>query len=151
MSLDEINERLDMAKHWIGNTLHAKVNNHYGGNMRVLSLDEFLHCKGLYNLVIDNTGFISAMTDPLGKYWMQPHHNQITFRDGYAELNKYCFDLLHEYSSSYPTGAYVGKMWKRQQGNDWYLVWYGHHENPDTLSINYKKIKVVNANFLLYV
>lgn len=148
MKLQQIEERLDWLQHYIGNLVHSKINNAFGGNMRALTFDEFLHCKGLDELVFDDTGFIPDMTDPMGKYWTQPHHNQITFRDGFAEMNKYSFDLLPQYDSTFPTGAYLGKMWKRLEDGKYYLVWYAKHENPDRVNIKFKPIKVVNPNYL---
>lgn len=149
MNLQHIEERFEWMKSWLGNTTHARINNAFGGNMRVLTCDEFLHCKGLYHLVIDNTGFIPPMTDPLGKHWMQPHHNQITLRNGFAIMNKYSFDLLKTYDWLYPTGVYGGKMWKRQVSSiEWKLCWFDKEFEDGTFSIEYRIIKIEENNFL---
>lgn len=78
---------------------------------------------------------IPAMTDPLGRHWRQPAIEQISLDDTHALMNESTFQQLSDYSSSYPSGVYPGKMWRRHDGlfdrscpadrRRWLLCWYG--------------------------
>ena len=98
---------------------------------------------------------IPEMTDPIGKHWAQPPRSSIEVDATHALMERWVFEALHEYSTSFPTGVYVGKMWKRAvqeygpQGRivrtgEWELVWFGHHGRPNTCSNNYRKILIVD-------
>lgn len=67
---------------------------------------------------------IPPITNPLGKYWKQPKVENIKFAFGCAWVSKNDYDLLPEYSTSNPTGAYEGKMWKRISGKQAYLCFF---------------------------
>lgn len=67
---------------------------------------------------------IPEMTNPLGRYWQQPDRAKITVTDEAATMDKQTFDALLEYSSSVPTGVYVGKMWKALTKHGPVLHWY---------------------------
>lgn len=41
------------------------------------------------------------------------------------------FDRLPEYSTSIPTGVYVGKVWKARRGEGWMLGTFEDHDPPD--------------------
>lgn len=55
----------------------------------------------------------------MGKYWDQPNKDNITITDTTAIMSQSDFDQLLNYRTTNPTGAYLGKMWRR--GN--ILVW----------------------------
>lgn len=148
MELKHIEERLELLQNWISNLVHCKINHAFGGNMATCTFDEFLYFTGRDELVFESADFIPKMVHPLGKYWNQPYLSNIRLRGDFAVMNKYCFDLLSEYSSTFPTGAYEGKMWKRKVEDGWRLVWYGKHPDPDMVSINHKQIKIEEANYL---
>lgn len=58
-------------------------------------------------------------------YWQAPHRNEIEFRGDAAVMDKAAFDKLLNYSSSLPTGVWIGKLWKaRLDDGRWYLRWY---------------------------
>lgn len=61
-----------------------------------------------------------------GNGWEQPETANIKVTDNFATLLQEDFDKLKEYSTSTPTGAYSGKMWKaNERGTDnWLLCWY---------------------------
>jgi hypothetical protein len=95
---------------------------------------------------------IPPITDPLGKYWNQPKSDLILIDDTHAVMSESTFKQLAEYSSSIPSGAYPGKMWKRYNGAHdekcppenryWMLFWYGEHADPKLVSINHRIILV---------
>lgn len=69
---------------------------------------------------------IPPMTDPMSKGWSQPSLDEITFYRDKVIMTKRTFDRLKEYSTSIPTGVYLGKMWKFRAIEDvWYLRWFG--------------------------
>lgn len=87
---------------------------------------------------------IPAMTHSLSKYWNQPRDiRDAPMDDKTVLLTPRQFSELHEYSASIPTGAYHGKCWKRVERGRTLLCWFGEHENPDLLSINFRDIEVV--------
>lgn len=86
---------------------------------------------------------IPRVTNPMGNYWKQPNRKLIEVDAKYAKMSPASFDKLLEYSTSTPTGIYIGKMWKRQLSNSkWLLCWFEPHPEPDTYSINYREILV---------
>ena len=71
-------------------------------------------------------------------------------KEEYIALTKEAFDKLMEYSISIPTGAVLGKQWKRNANShgkspEWYLCEFVKHPNPDFLSIQKKKIVIREA------
>jgi hypothetical protein len=66
---------------------------------------------------------IPAMTDPLGKHWRQPLHlrDRVALYETHATIAEHDWLVLHNYESSYPSGVYPGKVWRR---GPW-LCWYG--------------------------
>lgn len=76
---------------------------------------------------------IPDMVHPFGKYWEQPDKSKILIDDKHALMSRHTLEELKEYSTTIPTGAYEGKMWKAclYTGNgkemDWYLRWYDSH------------------------
>lgn len=71
---------------------------------------------------------IPPMIDPLGKHWKQPLPQFIFIRDGKAHMDAADFRKLSEYNTSIPTGVYPGKMWKRRQGDQYLLCWFGEEQ-----------------------
>lgn len=70
---------------------------------------------------------IPPITDPLGRHWKQPARNAIVIDDTHALMDGRTFDALADYSRSFPSGVYPGKMWKAilHDGSAW-LRWYGY-------------------------
>ena len=85
---------------------------------------------------------IPAMIDPLGQYWEQPKISEIEIDDTHAVMEKGAFDKLLEYSTSTPSGVYIGKMWKgRYKTGEWYLAWFSKGDDAGTyLNNNYRII-----------
>jgi hypothetical protein len=87
---------------------------------------------------------IPPITDPLGEYWDQPNRDDILIDDEWALMTQDTLGRLMEYSMSYPTGVYDGKMWKfRTFSGVWYLRWYGPSDQPGKYSINSRKVLLV--------
>lgn len=86
---------------------------------------------------------IPEMTDPLGRYWDQPDRSSILVGKTEAFMSRTTFYLLPEYSGTFPSGTYVGKMWRRAADRGWYLCWYsgpGVYKGRDVMNIAYRKI-----------
>ncbi|RYF78885.1 MAG: hypothetical protein EOO39_00255 [Cytophagaceae bacterium] len=82
--------------------------------------------------LIDN--HIPIMTDPMGRYWDQPQREEIYVQHGKAYMSAAAAKKLQTYSHSFPSGVYVGKMWKRVMYNgDAYLLWFRHKTQPGTV------------------
>lgn len=99
-----------------------------------------------------NRNYIPDMVHPLSKGWFeQPKREDITIDDTSALMSEKSFKMLHEYSTSQPSGVYEGKMWKAHwyeliDGKkvwDWYLCWYGLSTKPGSVSNNSRKIIIV--------
>lgn len=87
---------------------------------------------------------LPAMTDPLGRHWQQPKRENVLIDDRHACCTRADFDLLPEYSATIPTGAYVGKMWKRRQPDRWLLCWYAPADKPDHVVVHWRELIVVD-------
>ena len=101
---------------------------------------------------------IPPITHELGRYWDQPSTAEILIDDTHALMTLATFDELAEYSASNPSGAYEGKMWKRNDGSfdrqfianggvpTWFLCWYGESQiGPGYVSNNHRKILLVDG------
>lgn len=99
----------------------------------------------------DKLEAIPPITDPMGRHWEQPDRRSIEIDEKYALMSRREFDSLAEYSATFPTGVYVGKMWKRHDGvhdpncspkdRRWLLVWYGEsRKGPGYCSNNWREI-----------
>jgi hypothetical protein len=99
---------------------------------------------------------VPRITDPLGLHWRQPDRSEILFEDNNAIMTRTTFNKLCEYSGSFPSGVYEGKMWRRHDGGfdrafrarggkpTWKLVWYGvSRKGPDFVSNNFRDIIIV--------
>jgi hypothetical protein len=85
---------------------------------------------------------IPEMTDPLGKHWSQPDRQYIFIRDGKAHLCAEDFRKLSQYDTTFPSGVYPGKMWKRINGGVAYLCWYGEYTADGKCPIHHMMIEV---------
>lgn len=95
---------------------------------------------------------IPPMTHPDGQYWKQPFRDNIIIDDKYALMSVRTFTQLLDYSGSFPSGVYPGKMWKRLDGVHnpkrtldscvWYLCWYSDDGDPGFCKNNYREILI---------
>lgn len=83
---------------------------------------------------------LPPITHPQGKYWQQPPVDRVLVDELHALMTEADFEQLLEYSTSIPTGSYVGKMWKREQDGEWWLGWMAPHETPGRLWIHWRRI-----------
>lgn len=90
---------------------------------------------------------IPAMTHPLSKNWRQPTRESVHLFDDKAFIDRGDFNILPEYSCTIPTGVYEGKMWKRREGVEWLICWYGPSLDPDECRIHYRKLVIVDIVF----
>jgi hypothetical protein len=82
---------------------------------------------------------IPLMTDPMGRYWHQPSDIRMApMDDKHVLLTTRQIAELLEYSSSYPSGTYDGKCWKREGDGFWYLCWYQPHPQPGKIGIGFR-------------
>lgn len=65
--------------------------------------------------VLTTGTFIPPITDPMGKHWRQPDTENFVIDDTHVSMTQRDFDMLPEYSTTNPSGVYVGKCWKSQQ------------------------------------
>lgn len=94
--------------------------------------------------MIGNT--IPPITDPMGRSWRQPPTSSVVLDDTHALMSRSTFDELPEYSSSYPTGVYPGKMWKAGFPGCWMLRWYGEVPGrPNLCSNNQREILLADG------
>lgn len=54
------------------------------------------------------------------------------------------FDALSEYSASFPSGTYVGKVWKRRHGDGWLLGEYVDTPDPNRVGVKWRELMVVD-------
>jgi hypothetical protein len=88
---------------------------------------------------------IPLMTDPLGRHWRQPGDiREAPMDDKHVLLTRDQVRGLAEYSSSYPTGTYDGKCWKRLGDGFWYLCWYQPHPQPGKIGIGFRIVLEVD-------
>lgn len=68
-------------------------------------------------------GRIPKMVDPRGKHWPQPAalRDRVRVFETHATIDDADWQALPRYESSYPSGTYTGKVWRR---GPW-LCWYG--------------------------
>lgn len=84
---------------------------------------------------------IPEMTNPLGLHWRQPSDiRDAPMDDLHVLLTAQQFNGLAEYSTSYPSGTYDGKCWKREGEDQWYLCWYHPHIQPGKIGIGFRLI-----------
>ncbi len=85
---------------------------------------------------------LPEMTHPLSAHWYQPKAEDVAVYNDIAIMDETTLEELAEYSTSIPTGAYEGKMWKAfGTRGGWYLCWYGPDDDPDMVSINRRPIR----------
>lgn len=95
---------------------------------------------------MNGVAVVPAITDPLGSHWRQPNREWITFtghgKERRAHMSEAAFKMLASYDTSYPSGVYEGKMWKRTNGGTSWLCWYGKSDKPDSCSIQVAEIVI---------
>lgn len=79
---------------------------------------------------------IPSITHPLGRVWQQPAREAMELDATHALMSEATFEKLCEYSATYPSGVYEGKMWRRHDGahdpscppqrRRWLLCWYAY-------------------------
>lgn len=79
---------------------------------------------------------IPPITHPLGRHWNQPPRESIELDETHALMSEATFKKLSDYSGTYPSGVYEGKMWRRHDGlfdpecpperRRWLLCWYAN-------------------------
>ena len=90
---------------------------------------------------------IPHMTDPLGRHWRQPSDIHLALMDDtHVLLTSRQIADLPEYSSSYPSGTYNGKCWKREGENFWYLCWYQPHPTRGKIGIGYRIVLEIESD-----
>lgn len=65
-------------------------------------------------------------------------------------LTKHEFDRMPNYSHTLPSGTYLGKTWRCEAGDGWYMGEYvpdpnakiGRDGQPETVGIRWRKIEV---------
>lgn len=87
---------------------------------------------------------IPQMTHPLSRHWHQPKRDQVAVYDDIAIMDRQTLTELPEYSASIPSGAYEGKMWRRQVRDQWFLCWYAPSDDPAMLQINRRPIRLLS-------
>lgn len=93
-------------------------------------------------MIEDSLKTIPQISDPLGKHWEQPKREDLTIAGGNVFMSISDFGKLRNYSSSVPSGVYVGKMWKAQRRGIWFLCWFDVHPDPGYCSIKHLKIRL---------
>lgn len=87
---------------------------------------------------------LPRMTDPLGRHWRQPNglRDRVLIYETHATIQERDWQALSRYESSYPTGTYAGKVWRRGH----WLCWYGrphkiikHGKEVEVCSIGYAR------------
>lgn len=86
---------------------------------------------------------IDIVADPMGKHWTQPDRELIKVNSETAEMTQCVLEQLCDYSHSMPTGVYPGKMWKRKQGEQWWLCWFGVSKDPKLCTNNCRKVEII--------
>lgn len=104
------------------------------------------------NTNLDMKQVVPEITDPLGKHWGQPGLEEISFSMINAFMSEESFKKLANYQTSFPTGVYPGKMWKRKawigvtSKEVWLLLYYDNgpkNEKGETMcSIKYFYIQI---------
>lgn len=64
---------------------------------------------------------IPEITHELGKYWIQPNADNFIITDTHVIMSQDDYNKLSEYNLTYPSGSYLGKMWRSYNQ----LVWIG--------------------------
>lgn len=151
MDLNLIEERLQQFQHHYLNYFIRKTIDKYIGCDDIyrvspfVTFNQWLYSKNITHLVdFEDKNIIPPMTDPLSRAWDQPNQRRVICDNTIAQITWYDFDKLKEYSTSQPSGVYIGKMWKgRYDTGKWYLCWYGPHPTPGYCSNNYRDIKIL--------
>jgi hypothetical protein len=91
--------------------------------------------------ILKGSEVIPAMTHPLAKHWKQCNLDEVTMDSKEVSMTAFQLAELMDYSTTNPTGTYVGKCWKARifdharQTIGWKLCWYGQAAKNDTRTI----------------
>jgi hypothetical protein len=85
-------------------------------------------------------GRLPKMTDPMGRHWDQPSglRDRVRIFWNHATIDEADWDRLPRYESSYPSGTYPGKVWRR---GPW-LCWYGNPIGNDKIRLGFARALV---------
>ena len=81
---------------------------------------------------------LPPITNRLGSHWKQPSRKNILVDDTHALMSEEDEAKLLVYNGTFPTGVYIGKMFKRGD----YLVWFSAYSDKEVAN-NYREIIVV--------
>lgn len=91
---------------------------------------------------------LPQITDARGAHWRQPKglRDRVRIYETHATISETDWRELSHYESSYPSGAYAGKVWRRAH----WLCWYGrphmvteHGRTYEACSIGYTRALIV--------
>jgi hypothetical protein len=85
---------------------------------------------------------IPEVTAPLGRYWDQPARADVLVDETHAVVTRTTFAKLCDYDRSNPSGAYVGKMWRR--GGAGTLCWFAPDPEPGWVRVETRTLLVVD-------
>lgn len=113
------------------------------------------------NTLLIESHVIPPCTNELGKHFGMPKREDIVIDELYAYMTEITFNKLKEYSTSNPSGVYLGKMWKsriniskewgriewlKENSEDvWHLCWYGVATEKDYCNIYTRVITIKNV------
>lgn len=91
----------------------------------------------------------------MGKHWEQPPIEDILVDDTHTVMTRSTFLQLKNYSRTNPTGAYQGKMWRREEPDLregsikptlWLLCWFGPdpRNEPGYVGNYYREILLID-------
>lgn len=88
---------------------------------------------------------IPAKSNHYGRYWNQPKRSEILLSDTKAYMSQATFDKLADYSRSFPSGAYAGKMWRMtmKDGVRHFLRWFSETNDPDAFDVHAIEIVIL--------
>jgi hypothetical protein len=64
--------------------------------------------------------------------------------DDVAVMSRFEFEGLAEYSSTLPSGTYLGKVWRSRGLRDWFLGEFFDDGTPGMVAIRWRRIVVVS-------
>ena len=91
---------------------------------------------------------IPTLPYEMADLWHQPSREAIRIEGDQAFMTRKTLKYLKEYSTSFPTGVYPGKMWKRRSNehDEWLLCWYGiSNRGPEYCSNECRKVVLVDG------
>lgn len=89
---------------------------------------------------VNENNIIPPIPHPHEVGWQQPSPADIKIVDDKAYMSLTTFNKLYLYSNSNPTGAYEGKMWKREIPSGYLLCWYRLSSTPYLVKVETRRI-----------